>query len=154
MAIDDTGPPGAQRHVADQTLQPQMIGQPMQRDPPLCLRPQDLAAIDRPPVRDDARNHPQPSTDSRIEGRTWRPLDQCGIEFVMRAVQIDIGARRPRGQQRGPELRHIGKEKIDESILGRANFARIKDGSSHKSLRIVASAMGRSEDPRPARHLG
>src|SRR6056297_156498 len=126
----------------------------MVADPRPRLVDPDLAAIDRPPVRDDARDDAEPGAHARIVRRATYTLDEGRIELVGGAVEIKIGPWRARSQKRCAMERRRAEKLVDERVLRRPDRMLVENGALQERPRVVPPAVRRGEDDTRGAHLG
>ena len=148
MAINQNGLPEHQMRLIQLPLQRRVIGLPVILDPVLCFGHAQLARIDRLPIGHNARNDTQPRGHTRIMPLPRHTFDQCWVQFIGAAVQIDIGAWCPRLDQRRSMERRAVKQLIDKRILGRAHRMLVQGGAPQKGPRVIPPTMGRGEHHR------
>lgn len=93
MHVDQDRLPESGAGLADQRVQLLVIGAPAGLDPALGLGAFHLAAVDGPPLRDDAGNHPQPRHRALVQRMARDAAHQQGVDLVGGAVQVDDAAR-------------------------------------------------------------
>ena len=72
-------------------------------------------------------------------------LEQLGIELVGLAIDVEIGARKARGDQRRTQRHDRLEQLIDVAILGLAQRVGIEPGRLQKGLGVDAPGMRRAE---------
>ena len=72
-----------------------VVGVPAGGDPALGLGEGELADHDRPPLADDAGNHPEPGGDAGVEEAPRGAGDQRRVEVVRRPVEVEAAPAAP-----------------------------------------------------------
>ena len=115
------------------------------------------AAIDLDALAHHARNDAEPGGDTRareIDRQAQYAVEQRGVEFVGRAVDVDEDAREKRHKQRRAACCDPGEQFLDIGVLRAAQGQRRKPGLGQKALGIEPARMGRGENEGRALHCG
>jgi hypothetical protein len=114
-------------------------------------RQRQPGAINLLGIGDDARDRAEATGDAngpRVGESRERLVEQLGIEFVRFAVDVDIGAGKPRGDQGRAERGDAGEQLVDVAVLGLAERVGRQAGRCQETVGVDASGMRRAEHER------
>ena len=153
MAIDEQTAAEQRFGLFDETAQGPMIGTVQPFNPPLRLREAKLFRVNLFAAGDD------PSDRAETHANPWRSCidefrqgvgEHVGIELVGLAIDVDIGTREARRQQRRAEVRCGPEELVDKAVLGPPQSHRVEPRGGEEIGRIFGPAVRRGEDERQA----
>ena len=131
--------------IAQQALQRRVIGQVDALDPHAGVVEGQPLAIDRLVLGDDAGQRAEAGGDARaggVEAIRQRLDEHLRVEFPGLAVDVEIGAREMRAQQRRAQMRGAGEQLVDIGVLGLADRQMVEPRHVEEALGIVAAGMG------------
>src|SRR5205085_6666854 len=110
-----------------------------------------LAGIDLLATRDDTGDHAESQAHARrtrIDEARQRVREHRRVELPRLAVDIEIGAREARREQRRSELGPGAEQRIHKTVFGAAQGQRIEPRGGQEVARIFRPAMRRGQDQR------
>lgn len=135
----------------DEAPQRVMIGLIERVDPLPCLGKAQLAGIYFLAAGDDPGNRAEPHAHpggADIDKTRQRVREHRRIEFPGLAVDIEISAREPGGEERSPEIGRRSKDRVDETVFRAPQGQRIETRGGEEILAIIGPAMRRGDDER------
>ena len=123
-----------------------MIGTPILCNACVGLGQCQFATVYLAPVGHDPGNDTEPTGNARVMRAAPDTPDQRRIQFVCASVEIKIGPRRIRCEQRRATGWGSGIKAIDKSIFRGTYLACVEDHATQERGRVIAAAMRRSKD--------
>ena len=148
MAVEQHGEAERRLGRANERAERRVIGLVVALDARHGVGEAQLAAIDLGAVGDDAGDRAKPAAHPGrmgVDVGRQRVLEHRRVELVGLAVDVDVGARKQRPDQRRAEARPGGEQLVDEAVLRAAQRGALEPGDRGEFGRIVAPAMRRGE---------